>query len=339
MRIISCTGYYGTGSSAVTNLFAEFDNVCCLGDREYRFLHDPDGIADLEYNIVENNNRHNTSNAIKNYIKYVDTQVNHGYGDYDIFEGEFARATEDFIDEITELKAKTWWNKDRMDKGALFCFVDRIYSFAKRLFKGELKTEIRYSMLTDKEPAFYSAIGEEEFLAAVRKYVNRVLSFANKKDQPYVMVDQIVPPTNSKRFLRYFDDIKIVVTERDPRDIFLLERNAWKWGIIPVKDVEEYVKWFKITRKYSNPSDEDTDKVLRIRFEDMIYKYDETTAKLIDFVGIDPARHVDPKGIFDPSKSIKNTNLGKKYPGFEKELEYIASELKDYIYDFEAFSK
>ena len=31
MRVISCTSYYGTGSSAVTNLFSEFANVPTVG--------------------------------------------------------------------------------------------------------------------------------------------------------------------------------------------------------------------------------------------------------------------------------------------------------------------
>ncbi len=339
MRVISCTSYYGTGSSAVTNFFSEFDNVFSLGEYEYRFLHDPDGIADLEYNVVENNNRHNTSDAIKRYIRFAATQKKLGYGGYDIFEDEFEKATEEFIDDITELKAKTWWNKDRLDRGQLFCFIDRVYSFFKRLFKNELKTEIRYSLLTDRELAYYSAVDEETFLKAVRKYVDRLLSFANKNKLPYVMVDQMVPPTNTKRFLRYFDDCKIIATERDPRDIFLLEKYEWKWGVLPVKDVKEYVEWFKITRKYSHPVDEDHSRVLRINFEDMIYKYDETKQILCDFAGIDASHHVNPKTIFDPSRSIKNTNLVSRYPGCEEDIRYIESELKEYLYDFDAFAK
>ena len=338
MRVISCTGYYGTGSSAVTNLFAEFDNICCLGENEYRFLHEPDGIADLEYNIVENNNRHNTSNAIKNYIKYVRTMKKNCYGIYDVFEDEFDKATDEFIDNITELKTRTWWTKDRLDRGPLFSFIDRVYSFTKRLFKGELKTEIRYSLLTDREPAYYSAIDEETFLSAVRRYINRLLSFVNKNKLPYVMVDQMVPPTNTKRFLRYFDDVKIIVTDRDPRDLYLLERFEWKWGVIPVKDVKDYVEWFKITRKFSRPSDEDKSRVMRVYFEDMIYDYDNTTRRLIEFVGLDVSEHVRPKTVFDPSRSVKNTNLMSKYPQAAKEIEYITAELKDYLYDFEAHS-
>ena len=197
---------------------------------------------------------------------------------------------------------------------------------------------IRYSLLTDREPAYYSAIDEDTFLAAVRKYINRLLSFVNKNKLPFVMVDQMVPPTNTRRFLRYFDDVKIIVTDRDPRDLYLLERFEWKWGVIPVKDVKDYVEWFKITRKFSRPSDEDKSRVMRVYFEDMIYDYDNTTKRLIEFVGLDEAEHVRPKTVFDPSRSIKNTNLMAKYPQASKEIDYITAELKDYLYDFEAHS-
>ena len=166
-----------------------------------------------------------------------------------------------------------------------------------------------------------------------------LFDFANKNKLPYVMVDQIVPPTNTKRYLRYFNDIKVIVTERDPRDIFLLERNEWKWGVIPVKDVKEYVEWFRITRRYSNPADEDKSRVLRIQFEDLIYNYEETSARVIGFVGIDPSHHTAPKSCFDPAKSIKNTNVAKRYPGCEEELKYIESELREYLYEFERYAE
>ena len=52
MKIITCAGYYGTGSSAVTDILGEFDNIHFMGDYEFRFIQDPGGIADLEYNIV-----------------------------------------------------------------------------------------------------------------------------------------------------------------------------------------------------------------------------------------------------------------------------------------------
>ena len=334
MRIITCASYYGTGSSAITDFFSECENIFCMGNYEYRFLNEPDGIADLEYNIIENNHRHNTSDAIKRYLKYVNSLKTMGYGGYDIFGRHFEELTERFISDITELKTHTWWNKDRIDKGQLFCFIDRCYSFAKRILSRSLCTEKKYSLLQHREWGYYTAISEDKFLAAVRNYVDDLLQSANKENLPYIMVDQMVPPTNTGRYIRYFNDVKAFVVDRDPRDTYLLEKIFWQWGIIPVDSVEEYVEWFKITRKYAHSEHEDSERILRIQFEDMIYKYEDMRRTLLEFAGISESAHVRPQTKFNPEISIRNTNLKKRINGYEKDIEYIEKNLRDYLYDF-----
>ena len=59
MKIITCASYYGSGSSALTDLVAEYENVKDLTNYEFRFLYDIDGVSDLEYHLVENHDRHN----------------------------------------------------------------------------------------------------------------------------------------------------------------------------------------------------------------------------------------------------------------------------------------
>lgn len=334
MRVITCASYYGTGSSAVTDLFGECDNVCSLGDYEYRFLQDPDGISDLEYNVVENNHRHNTSDAIKRFIRFIRDCKRMGYGGYDIFGDEFERATRDYVAAITELKAHSWWNKDRVDKGSAFIAVDRLYSLARRVLTGSLRSEKRFTLLNGREYGYYTAIDEAAFLEHTRTYVERLLSKVNRDGMPFVMVDQMVPPTNVGRYTRYFNDVRVVVVERDPRDIYLLEKKDWQWGVIPVKNVHEYVQWYRITRKYSHPADEDREQVLRIRFEDMIYRYEATRRALFDFVGMDESCHARPRTRFDPARSIRNTNLKARCPDLSKDVAVIEHELKEYLYDY-----
>lgn len=41
MKIGTCAGYYGTGSSAITDILGEFDNIHFLGDYEYRICTRP----------------------------------------------------------------------------------------------------------------------------------------------------------------------------------------------------------------------------------------------------------------------------------------------------------
>lgn len=340
MRIITSASYFGTGASAVVDYVAEFSTVNSMGKYEYRFIQDPDGIADLEYNIVENNHRHNTSHAIKRYLKMVNHFNNFGYGGgYKDIKKEFRAATERYIEAITDLKAKSWWHRDRVDKGTVFALGDRMYSFIMRLTHGGLKTEKKYSILRKTEYGYYSAIDENEFLSATKRYIDEFASAGNKGNKPFVMIEQMVQPTNVNRYVRYFNDVKVVVIERDPRDVYLNEKTKYQWGVIPTASVEEYVKWFKITRKYSHPQFEDREHVLRLQFEDMIFKYEDTSRILRDFIGLNEKDHVNKFAKFNPAKSEANTNLKHKIRGYEKEIEYIENNLREYLYDFEAAMK
>ena len=76
-NIVTVASYYGSGSSAVTDYVSEFDNVKSLTSYEFRFIQDPDGVAELEYNLVENFNRHNSGHALKRYKKLVDYYGKH----------------------------------------------------------------------------------------------------------------------------------------------------------------------------------------------------------------------------------------------------------------------
>ena len=73
MKKIACVGYHATGAGVIDDLFREFDNVTQgQYECEMRVLQDPDGISDLEYNLVENPHRLNSGFAIKRFKKYVD---------------------------------------------------------------------------------------------------------------------------------------------------------------------------------------------------------------------------------------------------------------------------
>ena len=69
--------------------------------------------------------------------------------------------------------------------------------------------------------------------------------------------------------------------------------------------------------------------------EDTIYKYNEFSKKIDDFIGIAPGHHVRPKQYFDPAKSINNTQLWKKRHVDMDIIKRIEDELGEYCYDFD----
>ena len=71
-----------------------------------------------------------------------------------------------------------------------------------------------------------------------------------------------------------------------------------------------------------------------LQFEDLIYKYDDTTERIKKWLGYSETNHLLKEKYLDPSKSIKNTQLWKQISGMEKEMAYIENELMEYLYDY-----
>lgn len=70
-KIITCTGFGGTGSSAISDLFKEFDNVKSCGNFEFSLAHEVDGISDLQHAIVDDFHRNKTTEAIYRFQKLI----------------------------------------------------------------------------------------------------------------------------------------------------------------------------------------------------------------------------------------------------------------------------
>lgn len=335
MQIISCASYYGTGSSAVTDFLSEFDMVKSLTNYEFRFVQDPDGISELEYNLVENINRHNSGHALKRFKRLVDYYGNHllvkRYEPF--FSGKWKKISYQYIDELTDFKYRGAWQYDYYDRGPLFEFLaklpDRILQ--RTIWRGVPDKEFN---LLKKEITYASNPGEEKFLQCTRRYMTRLMEAANSEKLPYVMVDQIVPSSNLSRFLRYFEDIKVFVVDRDPRDVYLCSKYNWRDRIVPKESIELFCKWFAYTHAHRKVDVWDNNRVMLIRFEDLIYKYDETTTKIMDWLGFTKDHHVKPRSCFIPEKSIKNTRIWMQHPEYKVETDKIAALLPEYLYDY-----
>ena len=71
-----------------------------------------------------------------------------------------------------------------------------------------------------------------------------------------------------------------------------------------------------------------------LQFEDMVYKYEETTKLMMDFIGMKSDNHTDKFKYFNPEISIKGTNLKSKFPKYSNDVKYIEENLKEYLYQF-----
>ena len=148
-------------------------------------------------------------------------------------------------------------------------------------------------------------------------------------------MDQFLLPFNLFRVDNYFNDnVRVIVVERDPRDVFIINKYIWqqKQICVPIPlDVHEFCKYYNKMRKSEKKCT--SSKVLRIKFEDLIYKYDETVDKITKHLGFFKEDHINKKTRFNPDLSIKNTQLFNN-PIYKEEIKVIESELSQYLYEF-----
>lgn len=333
MKIISCASYYGTGSSAITDYLSEFDNVYSMSNEEFSFLHDPEGVSDLEYNLVENHHRLNSGRALKRYKRLVDFRNGNcllkRYRPH--FHGQWRAISYQYIESLTDFQFRGWWCYDIYDHNAWFYFRKRLLNKLLHLTFWRNKPERDVNSLPN-EITYCSRPSEERFLACTRAYVDALMAAANTQNKPIVCCDQLVPPSNLARYLRYVNDLQVVIVERDPRDLYLLSKHRWNDSIIPTHDAETFCKWFDYTRAHRKSERFDAARIMLIQFEDFVYHYDETAARLNAFLSLDETQHIHPKSAFNPAVSINNTRLWKEYPQEADAIRYIETHLAEYLY-------
>lgn len=336
MKVISCASYYGTGSSAITDYVSEFNGVFSMTNEEFRFLQDPDGIDDLAFHLVENHNRHNAGHALKRYKRLVDFYNGNIFGRKyaPYFHGRWKDISYAYIDALTDFTFKGWWMYDLYDRGSLFYFRKRILN--KLLHKTIWRNKPDRILNTMRNEITYcSAPSEDKFVSCTKKYINELLAEAsNSADM--IMVDQLVPPSNLPRYTRYFDEIKVIVVDRDPRDLYLLELKEWRDGVIPHDSVEMFVNWFRYTRAHRKMEVFDPNTTLFVHFEDLVYRYSEETSRIRYFLNLDERDHCRPLTSFIPEQSRRNTRKWLQYPEMAADIAYIEHELAEYLYDYQS---
>lgn len=330
-KLVSCASYYGSGSSAVTDLIGEYKGVKSFTDYEFRFIHDIDGLMDLEYHLVMNPNRHNSGHALKRFWRLAQFNAGNRIDKrYTAFLGEsYLKLTKEYVEALIDLEFPGFWFMDLYERGSLYYYYKSI--------EGKLASILHlknYNKMPG-EMTYCCHPSEEKFLDLTRKYIAGIIRAANTEDADFLMMDQLIPSSNVNRCLRYFDDnIRTIIVDRDPRDIFVINKLVWKTTIVPSNPVD-FCKWFGFTHGCGKDQPLDEKKVMKIQFEDIIYRYKETVAEIEHFVGLNQEDHERPFEGMNPKRSVRNTWLFKEYDA-KDEIHYIEDHLREYLYDFDA---
>lgn len=335
-KIVITTGYMGSGSSAATDLISEFRGYDFNnGDFEYVLLHCPDGLFDLEDKLLLGNTAIRSDEAMHRFLECAknlyDTK-NYWPGMYKKrISTSFLDITAKFIDSICDFK---------FDEGVYWYYQqlpDRIYLQLKnygnrmvsKLFKKNTKPVLKYNQM------FASYPESDDFYKASRVYLSELYSLLGY-DKHNLLMDQFLLPHNLYRLDRYFDsNVRVIVVDRDPRDVFILNKYVWLLNNCPVAfplDVEDFCMCYKKMRNAEKMIEDS--RILRLHFEDMIYRYEDTLTRIYDFLNVDKEDHIHFKEKLKPDVSINNTQVYLNNTSYAKEIEIIENQLSEYLYAF-----
>lgn len=334
---ISTCGFGATGSSAVTDYLRECEGIQVIDKFEFRLPSAVDGLSDLEYHIMLSPARQSSSAyAIQRFEKLIGQYKKKWCASTSITAAEVDRITYEFLDQITQVRYVSF--SPRINKRHSE-FLQRYVG--ESLIRRKIMPKLERKGIVKRNVDFYPldeirvSVCPPNFYEAAQTFVRDLLTGMGVDMEGNVAMDQAFVGNDPARGFPFFTDPYAVVVDRDPRDLFIFARKKlFSVGrFMPSDTVENFIAYYRILREnqpYSRPNP----RVLSIRFEDMIYEYDATTARINEFLGI---RNLNPRSVFNPAHSVANTNLVTKFPDLRAETEQIAQALPEYLYPFEKY--
>ena len=338
MQIITSTGFGDSGSSAVTDLLSEYNEIKAFNSEwECTFLHAPDGLSDLEAAVREGH-RLKVDYAVNRFLslsKRLSIQENY----INAFHGKFYEISYGFVQSFFDLvwngmyedRLPSYYAQSSKKDKKLIDFANTYYNIKKsKKFDMYESDSWRPSYVPCAEAFYYTDINR--FYDCTKKYIQELINEIDK-DCKRLYLDQLLPPISVAKYLNYFPcDTKVFIVDKDPRDLFIVENVYNGSRYVAYENVDTFIKWYRATRKKSR-EDVLPENKLYCMLDELVYDYDNSCHKIENFLNISPDSHVSKLSKFDPEKSCVNTRLYLKYDNFTKEVLKIEKELEEYLYN------
>lgn len=328
-QYVIVAGYVWSGSSAVVDLLKEYKGAW-EANNEFRLIKDPYGLSDLRYHLIESWDPLNSDNAVKDFLWLV-KHLNHtnsklslvsglGYGSENSFGDKFMIETYKFIDRICDFRySGSWWMSD---------FKKSKMQFLLKKIRGRLG-------LVKNESMYFVSCTEDEFDNAVQEYLNALFLHRSQIDKDgFAILDQALPAQNPGLLNNYFQNSKMIIVDRDPRDIYI---ETIQGGVLigpeleTNNDISLFVKWHKQYRK-NIKNIKNTKNIMIINFEEIVTNYENSVKKIEEFIGINSKKHVLYRQKFNPDISKNNVGKWRNYQD-KVAIKKIEEELSEYLWN------
>jgi hypothetical protein len=177
----------------------------------------------------------------------------------------------------------------------------------------------------------------DSFYGKVKEYTNTLINAAlsdSADSCTHVVLDQILPPTSIASYSAYFNKVFSFIIDRDPRDLYVIDKAEWGINLFPTESVNDFIEWYRLTRLFRTKDSEQINLCCLLPFESLVYDYDNSLEKIYNFTGLRKEDHLDKLLHFNPEVSIVNTQIFKKHQKYFSDIKKIEKELGAYCYDF-----
>lgn len=330
--VIGACGYAATGSSAVFDFLKEFKELQVSNDTEFKYTYKIDGLQDLHFHLCEKYSKSSSGDAAILRFKKASQFYKIPFLMKSISWKDYRRITDNYIDSLIQGEFIGIENYDYENCSYMKSMVT--LGFKKIVAK-------YYEKVTGKPYNFwpfrklYICIEPENFMEKSRNYIQEIIKAMGFDLTRPVVLNQPFEGNCPENSFPYFDNPKAIIIDRDIRDVYTAHQKIYygEGRFSPRQNVKAFIEQYKQIRKHQQKIN--TEQKLYIQFEDFILNYEKVSQQIIDFLHL--KEHNYPKKYFNPSISINNIQIYKKYPELEEDIKFIEKELPEYCYDFSKY--
>lgn len=345
-KIIDVSGYGHSGKGVLTDFFKEFKAVTVHDSLfEFNLLRIQGGLVDLKHNIVDNWSPIRSDAAIKRFRKLVvrlgtktdifkpKTLLLSSGDNYDrYFSDKFLEISNAYIENLISANMQKFWPYVKVDQSNMDIFLSR------------LKTNI----CGKNARGSTVFVTNNNFMNLTRDYLDAILSEYGDSKNGTIVTNNMIEPYNPIYSLGLFNDARSIIVRRDPRDIYASlfvdsesrftpehEKFDRRWqekkSFLAADDIDMFIRQQR-TLFDNTVTINDNDRVLRLRFEDVVLNYKRTKDKILAFTDISVDSHIFPQKYFDPNKSAANVGLWK-HMNKDSNIIRITNELQELCFN------
>ncbi|MFB2777584.1 hypothetical protein ACE017_00250 [Shewanella mangrovisoli] len=335
-QLVDLSGYMFSGKSAVSDLLREFEGIYVPSyHEEFELIRINDGLLDLYKTLSSNWSPNRADSALRRFEKIssklactpkgIERFWKVGFG-YNERYPNFDLKTREFIE---SLKISSWrmnWPTELLYMSKSEIFRHKVNA---RVNKDCYWPEIDFSLTIRN--------GVEK---CISDYLYGIFSDFYSQGNHTVIMHNALEPYSPVQGVQLIKNGKCIIIDRDVRDIYvncIKHNNGYNDNVEIFKKIsgaskiDSFIERQRIMRITSG--EKSCEKILRIRFEDLVYNYESTLRVIMDFLGLDPVSHNNKLKFFNPSKSINNCNSWLDLPSDELiNIKKIEQSLPEYCY-------